>query len=93
MAEAKELQALEHAWAETADKAERLRIWKRILDIHADQQFTIGIVAGALQPVVITRTLKNVPAEGIFNWEPGAHFGMYRPDTFYFGEADVAEAK
>jgi peptide/nickel transport system substrate-binding protein len=34
-----------------------------------------------------------VPTEGIFNREPGAHFGMYRPDTFYFGDADVAEAK
>jgi peptide/nickel transport system substrate-binding protein len=25
-----------------------------------------------------------VPAEGIYNWEPGAHFGIYHPDTFWF---------
>jgi peptide/nickel transport system substrate-binding protein len=93
MPEAKELQELEHAWGSTDDREERKRIWRRILDINASQQYTIGILAGAFQPVVIARTLKNVPTEGIFNWEPGAHFGMYRPDTFYFGDADVAEAK
>jgi len=92
MAEAKELQALEQAWASTDDRAERTRIWKRILEIHADQQFTIGIVAGALQPVVIAKSFKNVPTDGTFNWEPGAHFGMYRPDTFYIGDSNVAEA-
>ena len=90
MPEAKELQELEHAWSHTADRAERTRIWRRILEINADQQFTIGILAGAFQPVVIARALKNVPEEGVFNWEPGAHFGMYRPDTFYFSTSDVA---
>lgn len=88
--EARELQALEQAWAETADPDVRRGIWRRILEINADQQFTIGIVAGAMQPVVIAATLKNVPEQGIFNWEPGAQFGMYRPDTFYFGQADLA---
>jgi peptide/nickel transport system substrate-binding protein len=24
-----------------------------------------------------------VPKEGIYNWDPGAHFGIYRPDTFW----------
>ena len=90
MPEAKELQELEHAWSHTADRTERTRIWRRILEINADQQFTIGILAGAFQPVVIARALKNVPEEGVFNWEPGAHFGMYRPDTFYFSTSDVA---
>jgi peptide/nickel transport system substrate-binding protein len=93
MPEAKELQALEAAWAATDDRAERRRIWRRILDIHADQQFTLGIVAGAFQPVVVARTLRNLPDDGIFNWDPGAQFGMYRPDTFFFAESDVAEAK
>ena len=91
MPEAKELQTLEQAWAETADRDVRRGIWRRILEINADQQFTIGIVAGAMQPVVIGATLKNLPEQGIFNWEPGAQFGMYRPDTFYFGNADVAQ--
>jgi peptide/nickel transport system substrate-binding protein len=91
MPEAKELQALEHAWHTSAGD-ERKRIWQRILEINADQQFTIGILAGSLQPVVVANALKNLPDEGIFNWEPGAHFGVYRPDTFYFATSDVAEA-
>ncbi len=90
MPEAKELQELEAAWGATPDKGERTRIWARILEINADQQFTIGIVAGAFQPVVIASGLKNVPEEGIFNWDPGAQFGIYRPDTFYFATSSVA---
>ena len=90
MPEAKELQTLEQAWSKTADRDERRAIWRRILEINADQQFTIGIVAGAFQPVVIATALKNLPEQGIFNWDPGAQFGMYRPDTLYFSPADVA---
>ena len=43
----------------------------------------IGIVAGVPQPVVINQTLRNCPAKGIYNSDPGAHFGTYRPDTFW----------
>jgi len=25
-----------------------------------------------------------VPADGIYNWDPGAHFGIYKPDGFWF---------
>ena len=28
--------------------------------------------------------LRNVPEKGLYNWEPGAFFGIYRPDTFWF---------
>jgi peptide/nickel transport system substrate-binding protein len=36
------------------------------------------------QPVVAHEDLRNLPDEAIFNWEPGAQFGIYRPDTFWF---------
>jgi peptide/nickel transport system substrate-binding protein len=52
--------------------------------IHAEQQFVIGIVAGVPQPVVARDTLVNLPKEGFYNWDPGAFFGIYRPDTFFF---------
>jgi peptide/nickel transport system substrate-binding protein len=26
----------------------------------------------------------NVPEKGFYNWDPGAFFGVYRPDTFWF---------
>ena len=54
-----------------------------MLTIHADEVFTIGLVSGTLQPVVVNRRLKNVPAKGIYNWDPGAHFGVYEPDSFW----------
>jgi peptide/nickel transport system substrate-binding protein len=37
-----------------------------------------------LQPIVVNARLRNVPEDGIYNWDPGAHFGMYRPDGFWF---------
>jgi len=71
-------------WQNARDRAGRTDAWRRILEIHADQVFTIGIVAGVQQPVVVRNTLRNVPREALFNWDPGAFFGMYRPDLFWF---------
>ena len=57
-----------------------------MLRINAEQVFTIGIVNSTLQPVVVSRFLHNVPEKGIYGFEPGAYFGMYMPDTFWFSE-------
>ena len=46
-------------------------------------QFSIGTVAGVSQPVVVSNNLRNVPENGIFGWDPGAQFGIYRMDLFY----------
>jgi peptide/nickel transport system substrate-binding protein len=83
---AKELMDLYGQWVMTADPDGRLAIWHRMLTIHADQVFTIGLVRGVPQPVVVDRALRNVPAEGIYNWDPGAHFGIHKPDTFWFAD-------
>ncbi len=87
---AKELQRLNLIWRREASTEKRAAIWRQMLQIHADQVFTIGVVSGTLQPVVVSNRLRNVPLEGVFNWEPGAHFGIYRPDTFWLGEARKA---
>jgi peptide/nickel transport system substrate-binding protein len=55
-----------------------------MLQIHADRVFTIGIVAAVQQPIVVKRDLRNLPEDGVWNWEPGAQFGIYKPDTFWF---------
>jgi peptide/nickel transport system substrate-binding protein len=73
-------------WRTAKDTAARADAWHRILAIHADNVFTIGLINGTLQPVVVRSTLRNVPDEGIFSWDPGAHFGIYRPDTFWFAQ-------
>jgi len=82
--EALKLLDLRAQWAASLDPAAQERAWHGILDINADQTFTIGLISGTRQPVVVRNTLRNVPAEAIFNWEPGAQFGIYRPDTFWF---------
>ena len=75
---------LQKAWQNTADKAEQEKIWHEILQINADNVFTIGIINSSFRPVVINSGLRNVPAKGIYNWDPGAYFGIYKPDTFWF---------
>jgi peptide/nickel transport system substrate-binding protein len=82
--EGEELARLNSEWEHTADTARREEIWHRMLEIHADQVFSIGLVAGVPQPVVVRNTLHNVPKEGVYNWEPGAHFGIYHPDMMWF---------
>ncbi len=79
----KELLDLYTAWTQAKSSAEREKIWRRILEINSEQTYTIGLVAQVPQPVVVANGVKNVPQEGIFNWDPGAQFGIYRPETFY----------
>jgi peptide/nickel transport system substrate-binding protein len=81
---AQKLMELNSQWLTSSSTEERKRVWQLMLEICADQAFTIGIVAGVPQPVVINKKLKNVPKKGIYNWDPGAHFGIYHPDTFWF---------
>lgn len=82
-AEAKELTALNEAWNNTSDLSQRERIWHRMLTIHAEKMYSIGVVTGVFQPIVANRKLMNVPNEGIYNWDPGALIGMYRPESFW----------
>jgi peptide/nickel transport system substrate-binding protein len=84
MPEAQRLLDLWHAWEVTLDNDERGKIWNEMLGIHADQQYGIGILAEAPQPVVVADTLRNVPEVGKWAWEPGAHFGIHRMDEFFF---------
>jgi peptide/nickel transport system substrate-binding protein len=83
--EVQELARLYDEWRRATNDDERERIWLRMLAIHADQVYTIGTVTHALQPVVVSDDLRNVPADGIFSWDPGAYFGMYHIDAFWFG--------
>ncbi|MCK4713533.1 MAG: ABC transporter substrate-binding protein, partial [Marinosulfonomonas sp.] len=87
MAEAIRLLELSHEWERADNRTDRARIWGKMLQIHADQQYGIGIVSEAPQPVVVSRRLRNVPEVAFWAWEPGAQFGIHRPDEFYFADA------
>jgi peptide/nickel transport system substrate-binding protein len=87
MPEVRELAELHASWRRSVTTQERVAIWRRMLDIHAEQVFVIGIVNGALQPVVVADELRNVPEKGWFAFEPGAFFGVHRMDAFWRTDA------
>ena len=79
-----QLQQLYEAWYRAKSDTEKSEIWHEMLQINMENMWTIGIVAGVMQPVVFRNSLRNVPDEGLWNWDPGAHFGLYEPDLFWF---------
>ena len=81
---ARRLIELNDAWDAETDREAKAKIWHQILKLHADNVFVIGLVNAAMQPIVISNKLHNIPAEGVYNWHPGAYFGIYRPATFWF---------
>ena len=91
--EAKRLLELYGEWMSTGDVAVQERVWREMLDNHAANQWSIGTVAGALQPVVTRNGLKNVPEKAYFSWEPTALLGIYRIDEFYWDRQTGKEAR
>ncbi len=81
--EAARLLELYQAWRRATDTSQRAAVWKEMLELYAEQCWTIGTVANVLQPVAVRKNFRNVPEEAIWNWEPHAQFGIYRPDTFW----------
>jgi len=94
--EAPDLQSATHLkelyedWLGTALQPDQSRIWHAMLQIWADEIFSIGTVAGVLQPIVVGDRLHNIPEEGFYNWDPGAFFGIFKPDTFWLDPSDTS---
>lgn len=77
------LSELYQNWRDAADYDAQAKIWDEMLSIFTDQVYSIGIVSGGLQPIVVSKKLRNVPEEGIWAFEPTLYFGQYLPDTFW----------
>jgi peptide/nickel transport system substrate-binding protein len=86
MPEPQRLRDLVQDWTYAGSRDKRLAIWHEMLQIFADQVFTIGTVANVPQPVVVDTKLRNVPERAMYGWDPGAHFGIYKPDCFWFDD-------
>jgi peptide/nickel transport system substrate-binding protein len=84
--EAAELLRLLKEWRRTATMPERTAIWHKMLSLYTQQVFSIGIVNGTQQPVLAASRLRNLPAEGLYGFDPTAYFGVYMPDTFWLAE-------
>ena len=80
---AKELLRLADAWTDAGGLGQRSEIWRKMLRIQSDEVYSIGLVAAVPQPVVISTRLRNVPDQAIYNFDPGALFGIYKPDRFW----------
>ncbi len=78
------LMELSRDWDRATTKEQRDAAWREMLRIHASQVYGIGTLAEAPQPVVVNNNLRNVPKIAIWTWDPGAHFGIHRPDEFYY---------
>jgi peptide/nickel transport system substrate-binding protein len=87
--EAERLMELFEQWGNSATDAEKSAAWREMLALHADQVFCIGTVARAPVPLVHDAALKNVPAEGIYAWDPGGQLGVHRMDEFFLDEGSA----
>jgi len=86
MPAARELVELMDQWSHAETHQQREQVWHRMLEINREQMFTIGIVNHVPHPVVVSQFLNNVPDSGFYDISPGAYFGIYKPDTFWFDE-------
>ncbi len=76
------------AWRDSRTVDERRTIWEEMLELYCDGVYSIGLVAGILQPLAVSNRMRNVPDEAIYNWDPGAQLGVWQPDTFFFIDGD-----
>jgi len=83
-----ELLDLLKRWRLSSDDVERADIWRQMLSIYADQVFSIGLVNGSLQPIVVTTRLRNFPEKALYGFDPTSYFGVYKPDTFWLQEGN-----
>ena len=84
--EAEQLLELVKNWEQASNDDVRRAAWTKILEINADQTFSIGTVNGIMQPIVVGPKVKNVPKEGYYAWDPGGYIGLYKPDTFWLSQ-------
>jgi peptide/nickel transport system substrate-binding protein len=84
--EADKLVELWKTWRDASKEADKTEAWRQIVKINADQIFTIGLVGEVPQPVAVSPLLHNLPERDYYNWEPGAYFGIYRPDSFWLSD-------
>ena len=82
--EAQRLLELYFKWSKSENREDRSTIWSEMLKIYSEEVFSIGLICGVPQPIVVNNKLHNVPKEGYYSWSPTAFFGVYQPDTFWF---------
>ena len=83
---AQRLLTLFAAWKTAPDVEVKRAAWEEMLAIHAEEVFTIGIIARIPQPVAHRPDLRNLPESAPYLYDPGAYLGYSRPDTYWIAE-------
>lgn len=82
---ARQLLSLYRGWLGTSEPAEAAQVWTQMLRLYAENLWSIGTVAGELQPIVASKKMRNIPEKGLYSWEPTSLMGIYRIEEFYYG--------
>lgn len=92
--EAQKLLSHYKAWLGSTTSEQKTIAWHAMLELHAENQWIIGTVAGALQPIVLRDGLINLPTEALYSWAPTSLLGVYRIDQIFWDRQDrrVAQA-
>ena len=90
--EVEALIALDREWRAGADPERQGAIWRTMLRNHAENQWVIGTVAGALQPVVAATGLANLADRALYSWDPTAMIGVQRLDEVFWDKAAARSA-
>jgi len=88
MPEVERQMELLHKWRSSGTLEERAAIWHEMLAAFTDQVFSIGLINQALQPVLSSSRMRNVPQTGLYGFEPTCFLGVYMPDTFWMFEGE-----
>ena len=91
--EAKRLLDLYTTWMNTGNRTVQQDAWREMLRNHAENQWSIGTISGALQPIVVRNGLQGLPANALYSWEPTAMIGIYRLDEIFWNKAAGKEAR
>jgi peptide/nickel transport system substrate-binding protein len=91
--QAQRLLDLYTTWMNTGNRDVQRDSWTEMLRNHAENQWSIGTISGALQPIVMRNGLQGLPAKALYSWEPTAMIGIYRPDEIYWNKAAGKEAR
>lgn len=93
ISEAQRLLDLYTTWMNTGNREVQRDVWTEMLRNHAENQWSIGTISGALQPIVVRNGLQGLPAKALYSWEPTAMLGIYRLDEIHWNKAAGKEAR
>ncbi|WP_262296324.1 ABC transporter substrate-binding protein [Microvirga sesbaniae] len=91
--EAQRLLDLYTTWMNTGNRTVQRDVWTEMLRNHAENQWSIGTISGALQPIVVRNGLQGLPAKALYSWEPTAMIGIYRLDEIHWNKTAGKEAR